>query len=235
MKNFVGYIENDRFAVGCTGGSVYVYDNRGIQIKKFSDIKYGYVPLFCPSKNILVVKSTIGLIAVYSLDTMQLTNKFRYSSIDYAQNDGWCFSNDGQYLYNIERYKDFFHSRISVYETGEFQCIKRLFTDEPSLALNEIEYDFIKDSIYVLGFSRDSDNIAHDFFVAQLISGTLINKTFIEVDKYYFIKAYKDLEKFGFTPNAYESSSFINEEYSLNEIKSKKIMLSDYIEESFQP
>ncbi len=33
MKNFWGYIKNNRFAIGCTGQTVYVYDDRGNELK----------------------------------------------------------------------------------------------------------------------------------------------------------------------------------------------------------
>ena len=141
MRKFVGYIKNEHFAVGCTGGTVYVYDDNGNEIKKFKGMKYGYTPMFCPKKNIVVVRSTAGIIVVISLDTMQIVKKFRFSEVDYAQDDGWCFSNDGQYLYNCECYKDSFYSRISIYETEEFNCIKRLFTEDSSLKLSEIEFE----------------------------------------------------------------------------------------------
>ncbi|MBS3948504.1 MAG: hypothetical protein KGZ57_09470 [Dethiobacter sp.] len=64
MRKFVGYINNDRFAIGCTGQSVYVYDDMGNELKKFNDITYAYTPLFCPEKNIFIVKSTAGKLAL---------------------------------------------------------------------------------------------------------------------------------------------------------------------------
>lgn len=40
MKNFWSYIQNDRFAVGCTGQSVYVYNPEGRELARFRGLKY---------------------------------------------------------------------------------------------------------------------------------------------------------------------------------------------------
>jgi hypothetical protein len=40
MKRFWSYIENEQFAVGCTGQTVYVYDKSGTELARFKDLKY---------------------------------------------------------------------------------------------------------------------------------------------------------------------------------------------------
>ena len=50
MKNFWGYAHNERFGVGCTGQSVYIYDTEGRELKRFSGLRYAYTPLLCPGK-----------------------------------------------------------------------------------------------------------------------------------------------------------------------------------------
>ena len=44
MKNFWGYAHNERFGVGCTGQSVYIYDTEGRELKRFSGLRYAYTP-----------------------------------------------------------------------------------------------------------------------------------------------------------------------------------------------
>lgn len=60
MRKFVSYIKNEKYAIGCTGGTVYVYDANGNELAKFKDIRYGYDPMFNPVKNEFIVKSTEG-------------------------------------------------------------------------------------------------------------------------------------------------------------------------------
>ena len=73
----------------------------------------------------------------------------------------------------------------------------------------------------------------NEYFVAQLANEILVNTTNVEHDEFYFIRSYKNLEHLGFTQKAFEASMFENQGYSLEQIKSKKIMLSDYIKKSF--
>ena len=40
MKNFLSYIEKDRYGVGCTGQTIFVYDKSGNKLAKFKDLPY---------------------------------------------------------------------------------------------------------------------------------------------------------------------------------------------------
>ncbi|MCL2817623.1 MAG: hypothetical protein FWD39_04470 [Clostridiales bacterium] len=133
MPSFWGYTKNDKYAVGCTGQTVYVYDDSGKELARFKDIKYAYTPMFCPGDNTFIVKSTGGQLAVYSLDTMQLIRKFRFSEVDGSQDDGFCFSRDGKYFYNIERHIASYNSCLSIYETPSYNRIKQFFLSKEIL------------------------------------------------------------------------------------------------------
>lgn len=229
MKKFWGYIKNDRFAIGCTGQTVYVYDDMGNQLKKFSDITYAYTPMFCPEKNIFIVKSTAGRLAVYSLDTMELITKFRFSKVDGAQDDGFCFSNDGKYFYNIERHANSSITCLPIYDTSSFKRIKQLFLDDNSQVLSHIEYDTERKSLFVLGFMRGNEGVFDYGFVAQLQSEKLITRTKLTNEKYEFLRDYKHLELLGFTVKAKEWSGFKYRGYDLYDIETTTVRLSDYI------
>lgn len=232
MKNFWGYIKNDMFGVGCTGQTVYVYDDKGNELKKFKDIIYGYTPMFSPQKNMFVIKSTVGMLAIYSLESMQLIKKFRFSKVDGWQGNGFCFSKDGRYFYNIECHIDNLKTCLSIYETSDFKRVKQLFLDDFSQVLSHIEYDSNRNSFFVLGFMRDNTGMLAECFVAQLQDEILINKTIISYDEYDFIQGYKHLELLGFTSKAKEWSGLQYSGYDLSQIETKRIVLSDYIKES---
>lgn len=78
MAKFWSYISNGTYSVGCTGGSVYVYDKNGAELAKFKDMPYAYWPCFSPKGDIFVVKSTAGRLAVYSLDSQSLIKKIPF-------------------------------------------------------------------------------------------------------------------------------------------------------------
>ena len=58
MKKFWGICNNDKYAVGCNGASIYIYDKNGKQLQVFKDSPYTYRAKFKPNTNILVAKLT---------------------------------------------------------------------------------------------------------------------------------------------------------------------------------
>ena len=106
-------------------------------------------------------------LAVYSLETLSLIKKFRFSKVDGSQDDGFCFSPDGKFFINIERQKDSLHSAISFYNTTDFSLINQILLDE-DMMLYQIEFDEATHSYYVLGFMRNVDRVFAHGFVAKL-------------------------------------------------------------------
>jgi hypothetical protein len=229
MNKFIGYIKNDQYAIGCSGQTVYIFNSSGHELAKFKDLKYAYLPMFIPCQSKLVVKSVDAHLAVYSLDSLKLITKFRFSKIGYAQDDGLCFSKDGRYLYNIERHIQDIHSSLSIYETTDYKRISQLFLDDPLLELRFIEYDEIRDGIYVLGFMRGHEGVMDYGFVALLQDNHLIQKTQLPTLTYEYLEVYKGIEKFGFTSKKIRLSLLDENRIDLADIMTKKIKLSDYI------
>ena len=92
MKKFWGYISNEKFSVGCTERTVYLYDAAGKELARFEDIKYGCKAVFYPNGDIFVVKSTGAYFAVYSAENAALIKTVKFSNVDGSQDDGFCFS-----------------------------------------------------------------------------------------------------------------------------------------------
>lgn len=205
MKKFWGYASNDKFSVGCTGQTVYLYDEDGNELSKFKDIMYGYTPMISPDGTLFIVKSTEGRLAVYSLQTFSLIKKFRFSKVDGAQDDGFCFSPDGKLFFNVERQQDTLHSAISVYDTTDFSLHTQVLLGE-GMMLNHIEFDKPTNTYYVLGFMRDDDGIYDYGFVGKYKDNQIKNVTSISKNDYDFYSSYKHLEIMGFSEKAYEWS-----------------------------
>lgn len=127
MRSFWSYVSDGTHAVGCTGGSVCVYDAEGREFAVFRGLRYAYLPLLSPGGEQLAVKSTEGMLAVYSLREMRQVRKFRFSTAYGAQDDNMCFSPDGKLLYNIEDVTGRGDTRITAYETTGFTSAFRLF------------------------------------------------------------------------------------------------------------
>lgn len=200
MRNFISYIKNDKYAIGCTGQTVYVYDNEGAELAKFKDLPYAYMSAISPNGDIFVVKTTEGRLAVYSLETLSLIKKFRYSKVNGAQDDGFCFSSDGRYFINLERQGDDLHSAVSVYETKDFSRVSQLLLDE-NMMVSHIE--LADGEYYVLGFMRGTDRVMANDFVGKFANGQIKNILTISEKEYGFYSDYLYLKMMGFTEKAY--------------------------------
>ena len=200
MRSFWSFIGNGKYSIGCTGQTVYLFDGNGKELAKFKDLIYAYKSAVSPSGDIFVVKTTEGRLGVYSFDPPALIKKFRFSS-KAAQDDGYCFSPDGQLFYNIER--DGLRTALSIYNTSDFSLKDKILDGDPFLDFSQVEYDAVTDMIYLLGYFRDKDKIAHDYFVGQLIGNELKNTLTISNNEYDYYEWLIDLRLMGFTEKAY--------------------------------
>lgn len=220
MKKFWGCASNGIYTIGCTGQTVCVYDKNGAELAKFKDIKYGYTPMISPDGTLFVVKSTDGRLAVYSLETLTLLRKFRFSKMDGAQDSGFCFSKDGEFFLNIELQSDGLSFAISVYRTEDFSRISQLTLDD-NMTLDSIEYDEESDSYFVLGWSRREPGYG---FAARYEGNALTGITPISEKEYQFYRGYKHLELMGFTEKAFQWSYM---DCCLSDIQDKKYPLAE--------
>ncbi|MGM9636739.1 MAG: hypothetical protein ACI3YK_02000 [Eubacteriales bacterium] len=224
MPSFWSFISNDQYSIGCTGQTVYVYDHNGNQLARFKDLPYGYTSLISPKGDIFVVKSTAGRMAVYSLKELKLIKKFRFSQVDCSQDDNFCFSPDGEKLYNIERHIESYETALSIYSTKDFLLEKRLFLNDHKTNLNTIEYDEATSAYYVLGFWRGGE--PGGYFVARLCDDELSDCVSISENEYMYYHGYKSLEFSGFTEKAKEWSAFRYDGYDLRNIEMRKHSLA---------
>lgn len=200
MRTFISYVKNDKYAIGCTGQTVYVYDSEGTEIAKFKDLPYADKSAISPNGDVFVVKTTEGRLAVYSLETLSLIKKFRYSKVNCAQDDGFCFSSDGRYFINIERQGDDLHSAVSVYDIGDFSRVSQLLLDE-NMTVSHIE--LADGEYYVFGFIRGTDRVMTNGFVGKFANGQIKDILPISEQEYEFYCDYLYLKMMGFTKKAY--------------------------------
>ena len=217
MPSFWSLIENEKYKIGCTGQTVYVYDKAGKELARFKDLIYAYLPVLSPRGDSFVVKTTEGRMAVYSLETLSLVKKFRYSKVDCAQDDGCCFSPDGSEFYNIERQGDDTKTALSVYDTADYSLKKRILDRNPDLVLRTLQ--FVGGTPYVLYFCRGKHKIR--YYVAKLLGDELREPCEIteRVSEFYFW--YLDLAAHGFTDKAKEWNGLNYQGYDLSTIQNQ--------------
>ena len=95
MRKFWGFYDNGTYRVGCSGATIYLYDQSDRELCKFRDIPYAYTGAFQPHTNRFAAKSTDGSLAFYDLDGRALLKKITITHIG-AQDEGFAFSPDGR-------------------------------------------------------------------------------------------------------------------------------------------
>lgn len=225
MRKFWGYYSNGKYSVGCSGGSVYVFDSNGNEIKRFKDFPYAYYAAFMPGRNIIAVKTTGGHLGFYDLDTLSLIKKHTITTIG-SQDDGFVFSPDGRYFYNIERPVYSTETQLGIYETGSFSKIHSLFSDNKIMELCYIETDAETGRYYVLGFMRDENKGWSDYDYVGIFDPDkleIISIIRIDEDEYWYLEGYKSWEKSGFTEKAFEYSWALNKPASISDVRKTSI------------
>ena len=201
LRSFWGFYDNGTYKVGCSGATVYLYDQKDKELARFKDLRYVYKGAFMPGTNIFVAKSTEGGLAVYDLDEKSLLHKIFITVIG-AQDEGFAFSPDGSRFYNIEKPITSLRTRLTVYRTDDFSVEKVLFSDCDKMNIEHIEvYD---DGCYVLGFMRDDEGVFDHGFAGILDGESIQEVKKLSDDKYEYLLAYKNWEKYGFTDKSLE-------------------------------
>lgn len=205
MRKFWGFYDNGKYRVGCNGMTVYVYDQNNNELRKFKDIRHVYVGTFQPGTNIFVAKSTEGTLAIYDLDKMEMIKKIVVTRIG-AQDEGFAFSPDGAYFYNIEKPFDSTKTQLTIYRTIDYKISKVLFNEDKVMVLDTIEFDKCTGVGYVLGFKRGSDGVSDYGFIGKVIGENISEIKRLTQDTYDYVSAYKSWEMTGFTERALEWS-----------------------------
>ena len=222
MPNFWSFIGNEKYDIGCTGQTVYLYDKQGNEIAKFKDLPYAYTSAISPNGDIFVVKTTEGRLAVYSLESATLIKKFRFSKVDGGQDDNFCFSPDSTEFYNIERHIDSCKTALSIYNTSDFSLKRRILNDDFSVVLTAIEYSQKTNEIFLLGYFRGENGVASRFFVAKLEHDNLNHIVTVPEKEFRFYSSYIGLKMHGFTQKTYKWSYICAE---LEDLKSSDLSL----------
>lgn len=202
MRKFWGFYKNDIYSVGCNGTTMYIYDSNEKELARFKDLPYVYTAAFKPNSNILAVKSTAGFLGFYDLDSLSLIKKITVTTIG-AQDEGFAFTPDGKYFYNIEKPVNSYLTQLSIYDTESFKKVNTLFTGERKMFIDNIEFDNETGICYVLGFMHGD---ADGGFVGKLDveSGSVTDLHPLDRKQYDYLWWYKSWEQRGFTEKSLE-------------------------------
>ena len=215
VKKFWGFYSNGTYQVGCQEHTMYLYDAAGRELVRFKDLRYAPWGAFQPGTNRFLLRSTKGRIAVYDCDERKLLKKFDFSTVDFAQDDGFCFSPDGKRFYNIERFPVDTETRLRVYETENFTPVQELGEKN----LSGIFYDESRDRVQVLYFTRGADGCFDQGYVGSLEGENLATLRQVSEEEYEFLRGWLSLRNSGFTEKAMEWSGLHYDGYTNDQLR----------------
>ena len=225
-KKYWTFLETDKYDIGLTGSIVYICDKEGKEKAVFKDLNYAYKGCVSPNQDLLVIKSTEGQMAIYSLDRVELIKKFRFSNVDGSQDDNFIFSPDGKLLFNIERQDSSLKTVLSIYNTQDFSLEKRLFEQDENIGINFIEYDEKSKNYFILGGRKNAQTEQiNESCVCKLVNDNL--EEIRSVDSFSAMLLYnaKNVQLAGYTQKSYEWA-FILHGIPLNQLKQMDISLA---------
>ena len=215
VKKFWGFYSNGTYQVGCQEHTMYLYDAAGRELARFKDLRYAPLGAFQPGTNRFLLRSTAGRIAVYDCDERKLLKKFDFSTVHFAQDDGFCFAPDGKYFYNIERFPVDIKTRLRVYETESFTPVRELGEKN----LSEILYDESRDRVQLLYFTRSADGCFDQGYVGTLEGETIAMLRRLSEEEYEFLRGWLSLRNSGFTEKAMEWSGLHYDGYTNDQLR----------------
>ena len=215
VKKFWGFNSNGTYQVGCQEHTMYLYDAAGRELARFKDLRYAPLGAFQPGTNRFLLRSTAGRIAVYDCDERKLLKKFDFSTVHFAQDDGFCFAPDGKYFYNIERFPVDIKTRLRVYETESFTPVRELGEKN----LSEILYDESRDRVQLLYFTRSADGCFDQGYVGTLEGETIAMLRRLSEEEYEFLRGWLSLRNSGFTEKAMEWSGLHYDGYTNDQLQ----------------
>ena len=224
MMKFLCFYKNESYSVGCNGRTVYIYDLTGKELAKFRNFPSAHTAAFKPDSNMIAVKSTAGDLGFYDLDSLSLLKKIIVTRIG-AQDEGFGFTPDGKYFYNIEKPVDSCQTQLGIYDAESFEKVNTLFANESKMALKNLEFDKETGVCYVLGFMRDDSSGVFDYgFVGKLDaeSSSVTDLHALDTKQYDYLKWYKVWEETGFTEKALKWNP-LNELDSIEETSIKAV------------
>lgn len=204
MRKFWGFYDNGTYRVGCNGRTIYLYDQNNKELDKFRDVSYAYVGAFQPRTNIFVVKTTSGILAIYDLDKRKLLKKVTFAHVE-GQDEGFAFSPNGEYFFNIEKPVYSTATQLTIYRTADYEVSNVLFSNNQLMVLDSLEFDALP-ACYVLGFMRAASGVIDYGFIGKLINNQITDIKPLKREEYDYIQAYKLWELSGYTTKKLEWS-----------------------------
>lgn len=153
---YSGVVTKDhKYYIGTSSASIYFYDYKTTElVKKFQDIPYGDKLYLSNDNSLLVVKGTLGKIGVYDIESLSLRFAMKVKGTSQPQDSNLCFSQCGNYLYNIVYDDDLFSYIMKInLKDGSYEKIYY----QPRENYTQITFVPQHNCYYLFGFVRGKE------------------------------------------------------------------------------
>ncbi len=224
MRSFWSFVVRDQYSIGCTGQSVYVYEN-GCEVFRLSGFQYTYKSCISPNLDFFALKSNIGIMYVYSLKDFKLVKKVRFMKTDSTQDCMFTFSLTGDELISVDHYEGVHHC-ITHYTVPTLEIKTRYFHDSDVIEPCAIEPTCDNDLMYALMQERNMDGIVDKHSVALIKNGKIEKNILITQNEFELYSGFKELQAKGFTEKSKEWSLLKYRGYDLSDIEDQDYSIS---------
>ncbi len=228
MKKFWSYVTRGKYSIGCTGQSVYVYEN-DIEIVCLKGFKYTYKSCISPNLDYFALKSNTGIMYLYSLNDFSLVSKVCFMKCDSSQDSMFTFALNGDVIISVDTYQDVYNC-ISYFSVPNLELKRRLFDDSDTIEPCVLELTDDDDTFYVLMAERNKNNIVYKYFVALIKDDTILDKKYISEKEFDFYSEFLELRSDGFTEKAKEWSSSKYDDCDISKVENQKYSLADFFD-----
>ncbi len=173
MRRFLCFAKNAQVTVGCTRRGIFVLDSKGRELARFPGYFPGDKVALSLDGKFAAAKSTEGKLSIINLSTMERLLNLQLP-VDRAQDDGFCFSHDSQYLYNIESGSTY-ENEIVRYRISDLQR-ETIVGKEHLLRFTTIAYSDWLSTYCVLCFAKDRTYLAPR--IIAFFDGTTLTEQF---------------------------------------------------------
>ncbi|HAO60428.1 MAG TPA: hypothetical protein DCQ90_00365 [Erysipelotrichaceae bacterium] len=157
IKNGKNIVFDDKFIVCLSGQKITLLNRSNFsEIAYFSGLKYTYDAQISPDGSLLLAKSNQNNLLIYSLDKLVLIKKIPVGSNCTPGDNGFTFSETGEYFYNIITREDLCCELIK-YSTETFEPTEVFFRDQ-RVVINDIVYSKSAKKYLLNGYERSANN-----------------------------------------------------------------------------
>ncbi len=171
MKKYKCWIMGKKRGIGITTRSIHILDGDGKVLSEIPSIKDAAMAALSPDEHWGAIKSRTGVLLILDLDDGKVCLR-QHISRKYTQENGFCFSEDSQKLFNIENHESEFYADLVQYQLPDMNR-NVVIKGTDGMHLQQIYYSRSRKTYYVYAIVHGCPDVE---IVVQFNGVHLINE-----------------------------------------------------------